>query len=486
MRKLILGLIAGLSLSLSSALAQDSDQASPSQEAPAVTLLSPQQVLDISANSFPDILASVAQANAARGDQQAALGAFDLVFEADWFDRASGTFSGSVGEVGVTQNLRPFGATVYSSYRKSEGTFPIYENINFTNNGGEFKVGALFSLLRNRSIDGRRFNITDTRLARQQADLEVTLTKVGVQQKALNAYWRWVAAGAELKVYRDLLQIADAREIGLEEQVAKGALPAIAVTENLQNIYRRQTLVKQAERNYAVAANGLSFYLRDGYGDLVLPSFDALPSVGMLPDLVSAVQNGNFEIADVLMDRPELQQLRVGIERARNKVALSENELRPQLDFNLEVSRDVGAIAEGGPTFDSTDTIVGFTFSVPLQRREARGKIQRAQSELRAARLRERQLQDAIEVELSDILINLETALSLRGLANQEVVQAETMVEAERRRFELGASDFFLVNVREERAADAKIAAIRAELNGRLARTSFDAATINLPALGLQ
>ena len=59
------------------------------------------------------------------------------------------------------------------------------------------------------------------------------------------------------------------------------------------------------------------------------------------------------------------------------------------------------------------------------------------------------------------------------------------MVDAERKRFELGASDFFLVNLREERVADAQIRAIRAELNGRIARTSYDAATINLAALGL-
>lgn len=483
-RPLLLGLVVALSLPLSSLThAQSGDQvlSPPSQ----TEILTPERVLAISAESFPDILASVAQANAARGDQVAALGTFDLVFSADWFDRASGTFSGSVGEVGVTQNFRPFGAQVYGSYRKSEGTFPIYENINFTNNGGEFKIGALFSLLRDRNFDQRRFNIRDTRLATEQAELEVTLTKVGVQQRALNAYWRWVAAGAERNVYRELLEIAEARAQGLEEQVRRGAMAEIAITENLQNILRRRKLLTEAERTYAVAANALSFYLRDDVGDLILPKAEQLPPEAVLPELQSAVSQDNFDMSYVLASRPELQQLRVAIDRARNKVALGENELRPELDLNLEISRDVGAIAEGGPTFDSTDTIIGLTFSVPLQRRAARGKIQRAEAELRAARLRERQVQDRIEVELSDILINLETALALRNIAQQEVEQADTMVAAEQKRFELGAGDFFLVNVREERASDARISAIQAELNGRLARTSYDAATINLDALGI-
>ena len=51
--------------------------------------------------------------------------------------------------------------------------------------------------------------------------------------------------------------------------------------------------------------------------------------------------------------------------------------------------------------------------------------------------------------------------------------------------FELGAGDFFLINLREESAADARVRAIRADLNGRLAAASYNAATMNLEELGL-
>ncbi len=446
--------------------------------------LLPGEVLANSATSFPDILVSFANEAAAEGDVQAAAGAFDLVFKADGFDRVTGFWTGAILNTEVRQNLRQFGATVFGGYRISDGTFPIYEDINFTNTGGEFKVGALFSLLRDRSIDQRRFQVADAALASSQASLEVVLTQVGVQQKALNAYWRWVAAGRELQVYRGLLEIAEAREAGLEEQVRKGAQPEIAVVENQQNIIRRQVLVAQAERNFAVAANALSFYLRDPFGGLITPELDRLPDESNLAPLQAAGYGGP-PVGDLLANRPELRSLRVAIERAENKVALSENTLKPKLDLNFEVSRDVGEIAEGGISRDSTDTIIGFEFSVPLQRRQARGKLARADAELRAARLREQRVEDQIEVELRNILVDLNAALALLDLADGEVAQSEAMVEAERTRFSLGASDFFLVNLREERAADARIRAIRAELNGRVARTSYDAATINMTALGL-
>jgi len=189
---------------------------------------------------------------------------------------------------------------------------------------------------------------------------------------------------------------------------------------------------------------------------------------------------------DILEQRPELRNFRLMIERAQNRVALRQNALKPRLDFSVELSRDFGPIGDGGSTFDSTDTVVGVTFKVPLQRREARGRLRRAEAELREMELREQRTADQIEVELDNILTNLNAALRLAQLADDEVEQATTMVEAERRRFRLGAGDFFLVNLREERAADAQIRAIRADLNGRLAAASYSAATMDLDELGLE
>lgn len=448
------------------------------------TLL-PEHVLESSATRFPDILEALARERAVSGDRLAADGAFDLVFKTNGFDRATGFWTGAVLNTEVRQNLRPFGAQVYGGYRVSDGTFPIYEDINFTNNGGEFKVGALFSLLRNRSFDQRRFRVADTRLASTQASFDVTLTQVGVQLQALNAYWRWAATGQELKTYSELLGIALDRAAGLEEQVRKGALPEIALTENQQNIIRREILVAEAERNFAVASNALSFFLRDRSGNLIVPDARHLPGDSALPDLVDLGELVQTNSSQVLLNRPELRSLRVAIDRARNKVRLGENDLKPDLDFNIELSRDLGRVAEGGISRDSTDTIIGFKFSVPLQRREARGRLQRSEAELRATQLREQRTQDQITIELNNILLELSAALRLSTLAENEVTQASVMVESEQKKFTLGASDFFLVNIREERAADAQIRATRATLNGRLAQTSYNAATMNMDALGL-
>ncbi|MEO1241902.1 MAG: TolC family protein [Pseudomonadota bacterium] len=474
--RLLAGIMAALWITLTGVQAQP---------APASPPLRADDVLASSAEHFPAILESLANRRAAAGGVMEADGAFDLVFDAEYEDRVSGVWTGGYLNTGVRQNLRPLGASVFGGYRVSEGEFPIYENEYFTNNAGEFKIGALFSLLRDREIDQRRFRTTDARLAFQQADLEVLLTKVGVQHKALSAYWTWVWAGLQLTVYEELLKIAEERQAGLEEQVRVGARARIFLTENLQNIWRRQRLVTESRRDFLAAANALSFYYRNAIGEPVVPVEAQLPPIDVLQNIEDIAQTNGEDIPALLDRRPELAILKTGLERARQRVALGRNDLQPRLDLSAEVSRDVGSIAEGGSTFDSTDTIVGLRFSVPLQRREAKGRLRRAEAELEAIKQRRRQLEDQIEIDLRNIFITLNVAEQLVRIAGQEVDQAQTMQTAEQDRFASGASDFFLVNVREETAADARIRLYLAALETRIARANYDAASLNLERLGL-
>ncbi len=448
--------------------------------------LLPEEVLRASALTFPSILEAFEREAAARADQLGADGAFDLMLKGEYYDRLTGYYSGGFGKVEARQPLRPYGAEVFGSYRVSSGDFPTYENYNYTNALGEAKVGALFSLLRNRDIDSRRFAIEDTRLAASQAQLDVLLVQLNVQHEALRAYWRWVAAGEEIRVFEELLEIAEARQIGLTREVNEGARARIALTENEQNLLRRRSLLEEAKRNFITASNSLGFYIRGSDGQMIVPTREMLPDLSRFRAIAPAEALAALPLGEVIRSRPELQTFRIALERATNRVALRQNDLQPSLNASVELSRDFGQIGPGGPGFDSTDTVVGLTFSVPLQRRTARGALQRAEAELRETELRQRRIADQITTEVGNILANLSAALKLSDLADAEVKQANAMVQAERTRFRLGAGEFFLVNAREETAANAQISAIRAELAGRLAEASYNAATMNLDALGLE
>ncbi|SHN51440.1 TolC family protein [Erythrobacter sanguineus] len=474
-----------LAIAPAAALAQDiAPVGDPLEVALRQGPLLPGEVLRSSALTFPSILEAFEREAATRSDQLAADGAFDLMLRAEAFDRITGFNDGGAVRAEAVQPLRPFGAQLFGGYTLSSGPLPTSQSSFNSPEFGRFNVGALFSLLRDRDIDPRRFAIEDTRLAASQARLDVMLVQLNVQQEALRAYWRWVAAGEEIRVFEELLEIAEARQVGLAREVREGARPRIALVENEQNLLRRRTLLEQAKRDFETASNSLGFYLRGSSGELIVPTREQLPDIAKLKEIPPLETMLAVPISEVIQSRPELANFRLALERAANRVELRRNDLQPRLEAKVEVSDGIGEI--GSPTGNTAGALVGVTFSIPLQRREAQGRLQRAEAELRETELRQRRTADQITTEVDNILANLGAALRLSDLADAEVKQASQMVQAERTRFRLGAGDFFLVNLREESAADAQIRAIRAELAGRLAEASYNAATMNLDALGLE
>lgn len=439
------------------------------------------EVLRASAQQAPAILEAMARERQADGRRLSAEGAFDLVFEGDAQSRLLGYYDGTSVESKVTRPLSDNGGSIFGGYRVSRGDFPSYEGKAYTNRLGEIKVGAVFSLMRDRLIDERRVRVGlaggDVSIAR----LDREMVAIGVQRRAIEAYQAWVVAGMRLGVYRDLLALAATRQESIERQVALGARPQLLAVENRQNIVRRQTLVVRAEQELAAAANALSFYLRDASGQPVVPGPDRLP--GAFPPLTPPPLGPDVARR---IDRPDLTAILVRLDQAEAKRQLADNELMPRLDLRGEASKDIGPLGLGGISRRPAEAIVGLRFSLPLERRQARGKIAEAVAEAEGLRLRRRLIEDQILVEVNGLAIQADAADRLVTLAADEAQLADRMADAERRRFQLGASDFIVVNLREEAAADARLRRLDAEYRRSAARAELVAAMVDRRQLGLE
>lgn len=400
-------------------------------------------VLRSSARSAPQIVEALARVRQAEGRALSADGAFDTVFEVDGRSRVAGYYDGSVLEGRATRPLTANGGYVYGGYRASRGSFPVYEDQAYTNRLGEAKVGALFALLRDRVVDERR---TRRSVAGGDIDLarfEAAMVAIGVQRRAVDAYQAWVAAGLRLRAYRDLLDFAERRRSAIARQITLGARPEILLVENDQNLVRRRALTVRAEQDLATAANALSFYLRDDNGAPLLVSAERLPSdAGALAGLALA---GNRTEP---LRRPDYRAILTRIDQSTARLMLAENDLSPRLDLRGEVGKDFGAVGLGGPSRTPLDAAVGFRFSVPLQNRAAKGRVAEARAEIDALKHRGRFLRDQIAVEVEGIVIAVGATERLAAIADEEQRLAERLAAAERRRFELGSGDFFLVNQR--------------------------------------
>ncbi|WP_225205344.1 TolC family protein [Novosphingobium huizhouense] len=435
------------------------------------------EVLASSAQHQPQILEAIARERQADARLLAAQGAFDLVFDVDAQARALGYYDGTYADLRTTRPLPGNGGQVYGGYRLSLGDFPVYDGKQVTNGLGEFRAGAVFSLLRDRLIDERRGKRDLAGSDIEIAAFEREAVAIGVQRRAIDAYQQWVAAGLRLRLYRELADLARNRQASIERQVQLGARPAILAVENRQNMVRRSALVVRSEQELQLAANALSLFLRDQLGQRVTPTADRLPDAmpeGVRPRLEDTQVH--------LADRPDLKALTARIGQTETRAALAQNELRPRLDIRAEASKDFGA---GSATRRPAEALVGLRFSLPLEQRSARGRIAEVAAERDALSQRQRLLEDQIGVEIANLRAQVRGAGELVRLAGDEAALARRMAEAERRRFDLGASDFLLVNLREESAADAALRTLDAALREASARAELAAVVADRAALGL-
>ncbi|MFM9853891.1 MAG: TolC family protein [Sphingomonadaceae bacterium] len=448
--------------------------------APAQRPLTLAEVLDSSRRHAPQVLEAIAKIRQAEGKVLSAEGAFDTVIKAEAETRLSGFYDGRIVEGTITRPIENFGGSLYGGYRVSRGRFPVYEDVRFTNQLGELKVGAVLSLMRDRLIDDRRFARSNVQIDIDIADAERLLVAIAVQRRAIGAYNLWVGAGLRLSVYRELLTIAKDRQAGLARQVTLGARPSIILTENEQNILRRETLVVRAEQDLAAAANALSLFVRDANGAPLQPDKARLPSA--FPHLAKTI----LDPQATRDTRPDLRQLDLRLKQASERLALDRNGLRPRLDLKLEASQDVGPLGEGGASRRGTETKVGISFTLPLERRVAKGRIEQSLAEIDAIQRRRQQTEEQISAAINALVIDVGATAQLRALAEAEYDRATTMARGENRRFVLGASDFFLVNIREEAAADSAVRKLDAAYREIVAHAELASAAADLPTLGLE
>ncbi len=438
------------------------------------------RVLETSRDHFPSIQATVEEKLIRTGRITTALGAFDLALEQDGLIWADGFYDGAALDNRLTKRLPSSNAKIYAGYRVSNDDFPIYEQELVTNDGGEFSLGVVFSLWRDRAIDAQRFAVSNAELSLREAEIDLVLARLTTQRNAARAYWAWLVAGQRLGVYQNLLALAEDRISGLERRAREGDVAAIYVVENRQNLLRRQALLTGAERDFSVAAINVSLYLRDTDGAPLKPLAEQLPNE--FPDVEPLNSNADALIERVLGQRPELLRIDNLTTIERKRLLLAENELKPRIDLGLKAAHDVGS---GSRTREGFDAIVNLEISIPLERRRGTGLASQSYARLRQLALERRLVKDRLTTDVTRLSTNINASRELVDITHEEAEQAQKMVNAERKRFAAGASDFFLVNLREERSADARVRNLESRLRYYNNLADLQAITLDYQALGI-
>ncbi len=436
-----------------------------------------EEVLVAVERHYPLLRAVEQERNLAGGRLISSMGVFDLNLTAG-ADGQGTTYDSIRSNVGVSQGLPIAGLGVFAGYRNGYGEFPTYNLGQKTADGGEFRAGVSIPLLRDRAIDRPRANVQQARLDVALAEPTIERQRLDFQRAAARTYWNWVAAGQRLRVVEGLVLLAEERDDQLKARVAAGPAANIERIDNQQNIALRNGVLVQAQRGFQQSTIELSLFLRDDSGSPTLAGTDRLPD---FPD-VTPVDLTSFEAAlrTAFNLRPEPRRFWLQRDKAIVELRLADNQTLPSLNAVVAATQDVGygkSSLSGANGLDRTGVGAGLTFQLPVQRRDALGRIRQAQAQLGQIEQQLRNAEDVVRAEVQDTFSALERAYEFQKQAKARVGLARVVALAEREQLRLGRSDILRVTLREQAAFDAEIVEIGAKQDYFRARADFRAAT---------
>jgi outer membrane protein TolC len=274
-------------------------------------------------------------------------------------------------------------------------------------------------------------------------------------------YWDLVFAIEDMKVKKRSLQLAQDLLERNKIQVQVGTLAPIEIVQAEAAVAQREEDVIVAQDAIKDAEDKLKKFLNlfddPEVRDVTIVPIDR-PSFSPQPvDLVRS-----FE--EALANRPDYAQAKLEVEKAEINLRAARNQLLPNLDFVGEGGYSANRGNLGNSVDDIIDTesrhwSLGVELSFPMGNRQAKAEYSQRKLELRQALLRLKNLEQAILVQVPDVVRELDPdRMGVREAVRQidtdikrvkatraSRVLAERKLDAEEKKLEVGISTNFQV-----------------------------------------
>lgn len=417
-------------------------------------------VVDSVYRSYPLVRAAYEQRRIAAGENVSAQGEFDFKLKGDSANTPLGFYKTYRNSVGFEQPLFG-GGTAFGGYRMGDGNFEPWYGERETNEGGEFKAGFAVPLWQNRRIDERRAQLFRTAFGVRIVEPEIQIQLIQFLRESGYAYWDWVAAGRQYRYAEQLLDLAKRRNEQIREQANQGDRAQADVTDNRRLINSRDVKRLEALRKFQTSAVKLSLFFRTLDGRPFVPTELELPDD--FPSAEPVARDAlDSDIGVAQARRPELRSLDLQRQQLDVDMAAAQNQTLPNLDATLINGKDIGARASSKGDKTPNELEASLSFSVPLQRRKGRGKMNAVEGKMIQLAAKRQMTAEKIEAEVAQAVVSLDLAFQQIQEAEEAVELNLQMEEIERIRLENGDSDLLRLNLREQATFDAELVVVEA------------------------
>lgn len=360
---------------------------------------------------------------------------------------------------------------------------------------------------------GFAVNSRNIRIAKNSirlSDLVFKQQVIAIVSSVINLYTDLVSFNENVKVNRQALALNEKLYSDNKKQVEIGTLAPIEIVKAEAEVASSQNALTQSEtqvlQQETILKNALS---RTGVASPSVAEARIIPTDNLsIPDVeqITPIQD---LVALALANRPEIAQTEVTIANTKIQLEGTKSQLRPSLDLvgNLQNNGIAGSpntvvapvdpntglpiirianpafLGGFGTLFDQIfsrnypNYSLGFQLNIPLRNRSAQADLLNDQLSLRQGELNQRKQINQVRVDVQNAVIGLQQSRSQHQSAQKSRILQEQTLDAEQKKYALGASTIFFVIQAQRDLAQAKASEVSALSTYNRAKVALYSAT---------
>lgn len=339
---------------------------------------------------------------------------------------------------------------------------------------------------------------------REIADVAFRNQVIETVSQIENIYWDLVSAYENVRAKERAVGLAQKTLSDNQKQVQIGTLAPIEVVRAQSTVAANQETLIVAQTNLQLQQLLMKNALSRSLSDLVLAAAPVIPTDTMAIPAEEPVTPIQDLINDALSHRPDLAQSRIDLTNREINRKAAANGLLPSVDLvafygasglggvqnslsscgggaNSQFCTPAGSIPTHGFTdtfgnlFNSTapDKGLGLQVNIPLRNRSAQADQMRSELELRQSEMRLQQLQNQVAIQVRNAQFAVQQNRGQVEAAEKALELAQQSLDAEQKKYALGASTNFAVLQTETDLATS-------DSNRVQARTAYEKSRVEL------
>jgi len=391
-----------------------------------------------------------------------------------WGTNLSVSFNNTRGSASPLSQYQAFTSQFNSSFR-AQATQHLLQGFGFAPNTRFIQIAK-----NNREISDVAFR------------WQITTTVDQIE----NMYWDLVFAYENVRVQQEQLAFAQKTLSDTKKQVEIGTLAPIEVVRAQSTVASDQQTLTVALTNLQLQQLLMKNAISRTLVDPVLADAEVIPTSTMeLPAQETVVPIQDL-VNQALQHRPELAEQRINLSNTEISNKAVRSALKPSVDlFAYYQGSGIGgslnpdyigapppATSYGGALnqlIDSTapDKGIGLQLNIPLRNRAAQATQTRSEFEYRQAQLRIQQIENQVRIEVRNAQFGVQQNRASVASAQAAVDLARQSLDAEQKKYALGASTSTLVLQNEAAQVQALSTLVSAKASYQKAQIELDRAT---------